>query len=217
MCQCENPAGKGKITMLEIEGRLAKAMSFSWPGICDRMHRTGFSWEPTQLSMETAGKTENLGTEMDKWVYPLRKIMDILFRLLCSQWNKKQGQHLWMRMERETLGHEILVQVSEWTTEMPCDCQVVIRARLRFVVTSSSHAELHICRYRTDEGWLIIRVRGLPGEYNETWKGKRVKVYAGGVYKNETRNLSWVRREVWESEDMAEWMEQGSDGAKEFL
>ena len=37
-------------------------------------------------------------------------------------------------MERETLGHETVVQESEWTMEMFCDCQVALRAHLRSVV-----------------------------------------------------------------------------------
>lgn len=37
-------------------------------------------------------------------------------------------------MERETLGHKIVVQGSEWAMEMLCDCQAALRTRLRFVV-----------------------------------------------------------------------------------
>ena len=36
-------------------------------------------------------------------------------------------------MERETLGHEIVVQESEGTMEIFCDCQVALRAHLRYV------------------------------------------------------------------------------------
>lgn len=36
-------------------------------------------------------------------------------------------------MERETLGHEIVVQESEGTMDMFCDCQVALRAHLRYV------------------------------------------------------------------------------------
>lgn len=53
---------------------------------------------------------------------------------LFSQKNKKQGQQLRMRMERETLGHKIVVQGSEWAMEMLCDCHVALKTLLRFVV-----------------------------------------------------------------------------------
>ena len=36
-------------------------------------------------------------------------------------------------MERETLGYEIVVQESEGTMDMFCDCQVALRAHLRYV------------------------------------------------------------------------------------
>lgn len=59
------------------------------------------------------------------------------------------------------------------------------------VRTFSSHAELHTCRY------------------DETREGKRVNVYARGVYKNGTSRLSWLRRGLWESEEKAGYMEHG--------
>lgn len=46
------------MVMQETEERIAKAMPFSWQRVWDRSHRTDFSWEYRQLSMETAGKTE---------------------------------------------------------------------------------------------------------------------------------------------------------------
>lgn len=58
--------------MQELEGRVTEAMSSSQQRAWCLLHRwrTGFTWEQRQLSMETAGKTENLGMEVGKWIYP---------------------------------------------------------------------------------------------------------------------------------------------------
>lgn len=72
---------------------------------------------------------------MGKRVYAMRELADILLWLLCFlRKHKKQGQQLRMRMERETLGHKIVVQGSDWAMEMLCDCREALGTHLRFVV-----------------------------------------------------------------------------------
>lgn len=67
--------------MQELEGRIAEAMSSGQQRARCLLHRwrTGFTWEHRQLSMETAGKTENLGMEVGKWIYPTQGLADVLF------------------------------------------------------------------------------------------------------------------------------------------
>lgn len=76
-----------------------------------------------------------------------------------------------MSMGKETLGHKTVVQESEWTMEMLCDCQAALRACPRFGVIKvrnfSSHAEPQ-CRCWTGEWSRISIVKGLPGKYKET-------------------------------------------------
>lgn len=76
------------------------------------------------------------------------------------------------------MGHGNVVWLPSSTKDPPEVCGHKFK-----VGTFPSHAELHTCRY------------------DETREGKRVNVYARGVYKNGTSRLSWLRRGLWESEE----------------